>query len=134
MLDLIPMLVIREAQFATFRAQREDDFRKRLRQYLKRALPEGRFTDSELDGHVRAGVDQALDCGLAREADAAQFVEAICVHLDGFPAEGLPKQVLPGLYAYGVDPKLKLERFMEWCKTQGASAKTSWQTNSDRNR
>ncbi len=43
------------------------------------------------------------------------FVEVIFRQLNGFPENGLPKEVLPALYAYGVDPAVKIGRFIEWC-------------------
>jgi hypothetical protein len=125
------MMVIRDAQMQVFRRQLEDDFHRRLRNHLRNILPPGKFTDTELDGHIRAGIEQARDCGLSRECDAAQFVEAVCLHLDGFPPGGLPKQIRPALYSHGIHPSVKIERFIDWCRKQSPAAATC-QTTSTR--
>ncbi len=118
------MLVIRDAQMGAFQRHLEENFQRRLRHRLQRVLPGGpRLAMRELDEQIRVAIDQAMDCGLSKEADVALFVETVFTHLEDFPERGLPKEIRPALYAYGVDPSLKVDRFIHWCKSQATGAR-----------
>jgi hypothetical protein len=115
------MLTIREAQLRTLQEQSKAGFRHRLRARLLSILPAESFPTADLDTHIDRGLEQARDCGLTSEADVARFVEAVCLYLHGFSPEGLPKEALPGLYAFHVKPAVKVERFVAWCKSGGGA-------------
>jgi uncharacterized membrane protein len=112
------MLEIRKAQFQAFHKHAEKDFRRRLHLKLRREISLETMGDEEMDAHIEAGITQARDCRLTREIDVARFVEAVCTRLGGFPANGLPKPALPILYAYGISPQEKVDRFISWCYSQ----------------
>src|SRR5271155_2430718 len=106
------MLVIRESQLEVFRNHLEDDFRRRLCRRIRAAIPDNIMDAGQIETSVVAGIRQARDCGFEREKDIARFVEAICAYLGGFPGTGLPKPLLPILYAYRADPEIKLQRLI----------------------
>lgn len=104
-----------------FQTYLEESFRRRLRDRLQAVLPDpARFAAPGFEQQIRTAIDQAVDCGITKEAQIANFVEAVFIHLSGFPENGLPKETLPALYAYGVDPAVKIDRFIDWCKERTA--------------
>jgi hypothetical protein len=116
------MFVIRNAQLEVFRKHLEQDFRRRMCRRIRETVPAGIMDDGQIEANVAAGLRQARDCGFQREVDIARFVEAICLYLGGIPKAGLPKQVLPILYAYRADPEIKIQRFIDWCQRHGRAA------------
>ena len=112
----LPMLVIRPAQMAEFAKSAERHFKERLERHLISFLPERGvvFSQEEIKEQVERGVTQCLKLGLERQCDIARCLEIICGLAGGFNAGPLPREALRILYAYRVDPVLKLDRLQAW--------------------
>jgi hypothetical protein len=123
------MWVIRNAQFNILAQQRLDDFHEKVLRRIREVSPDRAVADEQIKAHIDAGIALARDCGLRTESSVARFLEAAWVHYGSVAVRELPKQALPILYGHGVDPEIKVQRFIEWCQS-GDNAANLWQTHS----
>lgn len=116
------MLTIRREQMAVLEQVRRQDFENRLLSHLERELARlgAPMGTSRLRECVARGVVEAPNYGLASEEQVANFVEATCIHLGGFPKGALPKPALAILYSYGLSPNVKLDRYRQWAAARTA--------------
>jgi hypothetical protein len=105
------MAVLREALVS--------DFKRRLREHIARILVQKGMPVSlpELQADIDAGLAQCSQFGMHRQCDIARLFEIVCTSLGGFNRGPLPKDVLNILWAYRVDPELKLRRLQEWTES-----------------
>jgi hypothetical protein len=110
------MLTIRDAQMAVFEQYVEEQFKQRLGDHLGPFLAEkGIVIGAEaLRAEIDRGLAQCGEFGLDRQCDIARYFEIVCGSAGGFTAGPLPKDALNILYAYRVDPELKLGRLQAW--------------------
>ena len=112
------MLVIRPEQMAVFERNAEVLFRDKLKRHLAWFLAQ-RGIEIEADPlgeQVARGMTQCVAFGLDRECDIARFFEIVCGSVGGFTAQPLPKEAQNILYAYRVDPAMKLARLQAWAE------------------
>jgi hypothetical protein len=99
-----------------FRKQRLAEFEEKLERHLAEfaaGAPPAAFLL-----RIRKGVGYASAFGLERESDIARFLTTAFRRGCGFPDVPLPDEALAVLYAYGMDPVVKLDRFDAWCRTE----------------
>jgi hypothetical protein len=112
------MLVIRAAQMAAFQQDDIDRFKFRLQQHLITFLPSKgvHLTEQILHKEIDTGMSQIGQFGLNRECDVARLFELVYGSGHTFGA-GLPKDAMNILWAYRVDPLLKLTRLQAWVES-----------------
>lgn len=115
-----PMLVIRNAQMAALRQDIVDRFKFRLEQHLASFLDSKdiRISAEALRKEIDTGLAQRDQFGLDRQCDIARLFEIVCGSRHTFTA-GLPKDAMNILWAYRVDPELKLTRLADWAEAAG---------------
>jgi hypothetical protein len=120
--NLFQMLVIRAAQMRVFEQSVQDQFKQRLKQHLAQFLPARgvALEEAGLREQVERGVAECVRLGFERECDIARCLEIICGSAGGFTDGPLPREALKILYAYRVDPSLKLDRLQAWAEGNGA--------------
>jgi hypothetical protein len=114
------MLVIRAAQMAALQQDIIDRFKLRLYQYLMTFLASkgNQISPQALRKEIDTGMVQRHEFGMDRQCDVARLFEIVCGSGHSFAA-GLPKDALNILWAYRVDPELKLTRLAEWAESAG---------------
>ena len=71
---------LRDAQVAAFEAVREEEFRLRLREHLRRHFPaECAALGDELDEHLAKAIELARRSGLSTERDLAKYASLTLV-------------------------------------------------------
>ena len=106
------MLTIRPEQIKALEADRIRQFKARLRRHLEPLAP----SCPDLEAHIDRGLSDARAFGLVCEKDVARFVEITCERLGGFPSGRLPKPALAILMTYGLNPSVKLDRYLAWAE------------------
>lgn len=102
-----------------FREARIDGFRRKLREHIS-GLPKvkrERWTPERIASEGDAAVAQGGEYHLTRESDIARLAEIFCGQLEGFSGSEVDPEGLNILYAYGVDPVEKLDRFTAYLNT-----------------
>lgn len=119
------MLVIRSDQMAVFEQAAAERFKERLARHLAVFLPQHgvELSGDALRDQIERGLAACAEFGLDRQCDIARCFEIVCGLAGGFTAEPLPKEAQNILYAYRVDPELKLDRLQAWADRRRAEAR-----------
>jgi hypothetical protein len=119
------VLTIRTLQKAVFGQDAEIRFKRQLAQHLAVFLPQKRvaFDPDDIALQIDRGLALCPQFGLDLQADIARCFEIVCGSAGGFTTQPLPKEALNILYAYRVDPTLKLDRLQAWADTRKGPAK-----------
>ncbi len=103
------MLVIRDEQVDAFRQLRIRQFKERLAAHLANVTPEC-FRDDCFDRQIDSFIALAADSGFASEKHVAALAEFVLRSSGAFDIEALPISWQNVIFAYKVDPLLKLNR------------------------
>jgi hypothetical protein len=119
------VLTIRPLQKVVFERDAEIRFKQKLAQHLAVFLPQKgvAFDPQEIAAQVDRGLALCPQFGLDLQTDIARCFEIVCGSAGGFTTQSLPKEALNILYAYRVDPMLKLDRLQAWADARKGPAK-----------
>lgn len=115
------MLVIRSQQLDALSRNAAEAFQIKLARHLEAFLPTRGvlLPAEEIRKQIERGMGQCEDFGMELQSDVARLFEIVCGSMGGFTGAPLPVDALRILYAYKMDPELKLQRLQAWAEAQG---------------